>query len=185
MLCSHAFSFFFWLSQGSVPALSRWGGKFTPAHVSFTAKSNSENYIKIRWFLTKLQRKICWLLFMAQGVERPQLRRTDPLSLIYSFQFRSAFSATATSSQPQLGAHIRRPLPSLTDNLLKLIVVQIYVRNDTMQWTALFGRPFYVVAGDVCSTDRYLFHHYKLKPWIHVKIKKLKLYPRRHTGCPS
>jgi len=33
-----------------------------------TCKSNSENCIKIRWFLTKLQTKIRWLLFMAHGV---------------------------------------------------------------------------------------------------------------------
>ena len=37
--------------------------QFRPSHVSFVAKSNSENFIKIRWFLTKLQRKISWLLF--------------------------------------------------------------------------------------------------------------------------
>jgi len=32
-------------------------------------------------------------------LERPHLRRTDPLLLIYSFQFRSAFRATTTPSQ--------------------------------------------------------------------------------------
>jgi len=42
--------------------------KFILAQVSFIAKSNSENYIKIRLFLTKLQQKISWLLFMAHGV---------------------------------------------------------------------------------------------------------------------
>ena len=40
----------------------RWV-KFIPSHVSFISKSNSENYIEIRWFLTKLQTKISWLLF--------------------------------------------------------------------------------------------------------------------------
>jgi len=48
---------------------------------------------------------------MAIVLERRQSRRTDPLLLVYSFQFRSAFRATATPSQPQL----RRPLPSLAD----------------------------------------------------------------------
>jgi len=32
-------------------------------HVSFILESDSENYIKIREFLTKLQTKISWLLF--------------------------------------------------------------------------------------------------------------------------
>jgi len=41
---------------------------FIPAHLPFIAKSNSENYIQICCFLTKLQRKISWLLFMAHGV---------------------------------------------------------------------------------------------------------------------
>ena len=40
-----------------------------------------------------------------QTVEGPQSRRTEPLLLIYSFQFRSDFRATTTPSQPQ----IRRP----------------------------------------------------------------------------
>ena len=31
----------------------------------------------------------------------PQSRRTDPLLLIYSFQFRSAFRSTTTPSQPR------------------------------------------------------------------------------------
>jgi len=29
--------------------------KFIPLHASLISKSNSENYIEIRWFLTKLQ----------------------------------------------------------------------------------------------------------------------------------
>jgi len=33
------------------------------SHVSFVCNSNSESCIKIHWFLTKLQRKISWLLF--------------------------------------------------------------------------------------------------------------------------
>jgi len=37
--------------------------KFIPSHVSFISKSNSENYIEIDSFLTKLQTKISWLLF--------------------------------------------------------------------------------------------------------------------------
>jgi len=39
-------------------------GKFIPSYVSFILKSHSENCIKIkiRWFLTKLQTKISWLL---------------------------------------------------------------------------------------------------------------------------
>ena len=41
---------------------------FIPSHVWFISKSNSENCIEIRYFLTKLQTKISWLLFMAHGV---------------------------------------------------------------------------------------------------------------------
>jgi len=37
--------------------------KFIPSHLSFILKSNSENCIKIRWFLRKLQTKISWFLF--------------------------------------------------------------------------------------------------------------------------
>jgi len=36
--------------------------KFIPSHVPFISKSNSENCIKISWFLTKLRTKISWLL---------------------------------------------------------------------------------------------------------------------------
>jgi len=39
--------FIFWLSQDSVATLIRWGGWSSFHHVSFIAKSNSENYIKI------------------------------------------------------------------------------------------------------------------------------------------
>jgi len=42
--------------------------KFIPSHVSFIDKSNTENCIKIRCVLTKLQTKISWLLFMAHCV---------------------------------------------------------------------------------------------------------------------
>jgi len=42
--------------------------KFIPSHVSFISKSSSEKCIKSVDFLTKLQTKICWLLFMAHGV---------------------------------------------------------------------------------------------------------------------
>jgi len=58
-LCSHAFSVFR-LSQGSVTALIRWGGWSSYLHMYRSiSKSNSEteNYIEIRWFLTKLQTK--------------------------------------------------------------------------------------------------------------------------------
>jgi len=37
--------------------------KFTASHVLFISKSNSGNYIEIRWFLMKLQTKISWLHF--------------------------------------------------------------------------------------------------------------------------
>ena len=40
----------------------RWV-KLILSHVSFICKSNTENRIKIRWFLTTLQIKISWLLF--------------------------------------------------------------------------------------------------------------------------
>jgi len=75
-------------------------------------------------------------------VERPQSRCTDPLLLIYSFQFRSAFRATTTPSQPRAldivvrvdhtqntpsQPQIRRPYKAptsvVTDNLVKLIAV--------------------------------------------------------------
>jgi len=83
-------------------------------------------------------------------LERPQSRCTDPLLLIYSFQFRSAFRASTTPSQPQSCAcratttpsqshafdhaqttrsqpQIRRPYKAptsvVTDNLVLLIVV--------------------------------------------------------------
>jgi len=64
-LCSHAFSVFR-LSQGSVTALIRWGGWSSYLHMYRSiSKSNSEteNYIEIRWFLTKLQTKIIQILF--------------------------------------------------------------------------------------------------------------------------
>jgi len=61
-LCWHAFSVYR-VSQGSVATLIRWGGWSIHLHVSFICKSNSGNCIKIRWFLTKLQKKISWLLF--------------------------------------------------------------------------------------------------------------------------
>jgi len=37
--------------------------KFIPSHVQFFSKSNSENGIKICYYLTKLQTKLSWLLF--------------------------------------------------------------------------------------------------------------------------
>jgi len=43
-------------------------------------------------------------------LERPQSRRTNPLLLIYTLQFRSALHAATTPSQPQ----IRRALRSST-----------------------------------------------------------------------
>jgi len=45
------------LSQGSVATLIRWGGWSSYCHVPFISISISENCIKIRWFLTKLQTK--------------------------------------------------------------------------------------------------------------------------------
>jgi len=42
--------------------------KFILSHVPFISKSISENCIKIHCFLTNLQTKISWLLFIAQGV---------------------------------------------------------------------------------------------------------------------
>ena len=61
--CDIIFSLFR-ISQGSVATLIRWGGWSSYCkHVSFVANSNSEKYIKIRWFFTKLQTKISWLRF--------------------------------------------------------------------------------------------------------------------------
>jgi len=65
--CNITFSVF-WLSHGSVATLITWGGSCLVSHVPFISKSISENCIKIRWFLTKLQTKISWLLFMAHDV---------------------------------------------------------------------------------------------------------------------
>jgi len=56
-------------------------------------------------------------------LERPQSRRTDPLLLIYSFQFGPAFRATTTPSQPQLRRPYKAPTSVVTDNLVKLTVV--------------------------------------------------------------
>ena len=64
---------------------------------------------------------------MTHHVERPQSRRTDPLLLIYSFQFRSAFHAMTTPSQPcaidTVACVEHAQLAVVTDNLVKLIVV--------------------------------------------------------------
>ena len=65
-LCSHAFSVFR-LSQGSVATIIRWGGWRLYIHVSFISKFNSEKYIEIRLFLTKLQTKISWLLYLSHN----------------------------------------------------------------------------------------------------------------------
>ena len=59
--CSIAFSMF-QVPQGTAATL------FILSRVMFIYKSNSENGTKIHQFLTKLQTKISWLLFMAHGV---------------------------------------------------------------------------------------------------------------------
>jgi len=67
-------------------------------------------------------------------LQRRQSRHTDPLLLIYSFQFRSAFHATTTPSQPRAldtvacvdhaqPAADKAPTSVVTDNLVKLIAV--------------------------------------------------------------
>jgi len=61
----------FWLSQGTVATLITWGGWSSYCHMchsflNLTVKI--EKLIKIHWFLTKLQIKISWLLFMAHCV---------------------------------------------------------------------------------------------------------------------
>jgi len=39
------------------------------SHVQFFSKSDSEDGIKMRYYLTKLQTKLSWLFFMAHGVD--------------------------------------------------------------------------------------------------------------------
>jgi len=49
--------------------------KFIPSHVPFILKSNSDNCIKIPWFLTKLHTKLSWLLLWPRayfGVDIPK-----------------------------------------------------------------------------------------------------------------
>ena len=56
--CNITFSVF-WPWEGSVATLIRWGG-WRLSRVAFICMSNSENCIKIHWFLRKLQKKISW-----------------------------------------------------------------------------------------------------------------------------
>ena len=64
--------------------------------------------------------------FSSLQLERPQSRRADPLLLIHSFQFRSAFRSATTPGQSQ----IMRPLPSLTH--VVLIVVWAFFGTCTV-----------------------------------------------------
>ena len=76
--------------------------------------------------------------------------RTDPLLLIYSFQFRSAFRATTTSSQPRpldtvacadhaettpSQPQIRRPLPSPTPSVT--VTCGLNSSIDALAWLGL------------------------------------------------
>ena len=65
--CNITFSLF-WLSQGSVAILIRWGGWSSYCHMYCSSLNLALNCIKIRWFFTNLQTKISWLFFMAHGV---------------------------------------------------------------------------------------------------------------------
>jgi len=70
-LCSHAY-LVFRLSQCSVAILIRWGGWSSYLHLYRSFQNPtviSENYIKICWFLMKLQTKITCLLFGAHNVD--------------------------------------------------------------------------------------------------------------------
>jgi len=63
-------SLLFRLSQGSVAALIRWGGwNYTVTCHSFS-NLTVKMVLKLADFLMKLQTKISWLLFMAQGVSQ-------------------------------------------------------------------------------------------------------------------
>jgi len=53
--------------KAKIVTLIRWT-RFTSSRMPFIIKSNSENYIKILWFLTKWRIKIRSLLFVANGV---------------------------------------------------------------------------------------------------------------------
>ena len=56
--------FGFWLSQGSVAALIRWGGWSSYCHMCrLSLNLTMKTSLKSNWFLTKLHRKISWLLF--------------------------------------------------------------------------------------------------------------------------
>jgi len=64
----------------------------------------------------------CFTLCYSLLLKCPQSRRTDPLLLIYSLQFRSPFSATTTCSQPRTldyaqPAADKAPTSVVTDNL--------------------------------------------------------------------
>jgi len=81
--------------------------------------------------------KTVYSVCLSSSLERPRSRHTDPLLLIYSFQFRSAFRATTMPSQlrpPETVAcqpyPVNHTLPtadkaptSFTDTLVVLIVV--------------------------------------------------------------
>jgi len=66
--CNITFSMF-WISQGSVATLIKWDGWSLYCHMcrSFLNLIVKKS-VKICWFLTKLQTKISWLLFMGHGV---------------------------------------------------------------------------------------------------------------------
>jgi len=58
-----------WTTKNSPLILSVILTKSTNLNAIFTARSNRENCLKIRWLLTNLQTKLSWLLSMAHGVD--------------------------------------------------------------------------------------------------------------------
>jgi len=86
-----------WLSQGSVATLIMWGG-WRSYSQPFISKSNGEKGIKIRWFLTKLQTKISWLLFMAHGVDGPLQDIASTRSPSHTTLFHHGTSVIANAS---------------------------------------------------------------------------------------
>jgi len=67
LVISHNTFLLFRLSRGNVAILITWDGWSSYHHI---VNSNSENWIKIRWFFTKLQTKIRWLRFYGSRCRR-------------------------------------------------------------------------------------------------------------------
>ena len=114
-----------WLLSRSIVNLARLQVYHTerPRHL-FAARSPwcsaLHGFVSDSWSLVWPRCTVVTGYRFNNALERPQSRSTDPLLLIYSLQFRSAFLST-TPSQPGPPS----PTTSVTDNLTVLTVVQI------------------------------------------------------------